>query len=97
MFTNPDLNVPLMGVVENMSWFTPAKHPGEKYFIFGKGGGEKLADELNTRLLGQIPLVMEIGEASDKGLTIYSQSDTSIIDSFEKIVGRIIQIIEMRI
>ena len=96
MFTNPDLNVPLMGVVENMSWFTPAKHPGEKYFIFGKGGGEKLADELNTRLLGQIPLVMEIGEASDKGLTIYSQSDTSIIDSFEKIVSRIIDLIEMR-
>jgi len=97
MFTNPDLNVTLLGIVENMSWFTPVKHPDEQYFIFGKGGGEKLADELNTRLLGQIPLVMEIGEGSDKGLNIYSQSDTSIIDSFEKIIGQIIEIIEMRI
>ncbi len=90
LFTNPDLNVPLIGVVENMSWFTPVKHPDEKYFIFGKGGGEKLASELSTRLLGQIPLVMEVGEGSDKGLTIYNQSDTSIIDSFEKIVGQVI-------
>jgi len=80
-----------------MSWFTPVKHPDEQYFIFGKGGGEKLARELSTRLLGQIPLVMEIGEGSDKGLNIYNQNNTSIIDSFEKIVGRIIEIIEMRI
>jgi ATP-binding protein involved in chromosome partitioning len=68
-----------------MSWFTPVNHPDEKYFIFGKGGGEKLADEFGTKLLGQIPLIMEIGEISDKGLTIYSQNNKMIIDSFESI------------
>ena len=61
MFVNPDLNVPILGIVENMSWFTPAAHPDEKYHLFGTGGGEKLANEFNTRLLGQIPLVMDIG------------------------------------
>jgi ATP-binding protein involved in chromosome partitioning len=85
MFTNPDLNVPIIGIIENMSWFTPNSHPDEKYFIYGKGGGEKLAREFRTRLLGQIPLIMEIGEASDKGTTIYSQSNQLIIDSFESV------------
>lgn len=85
MFANPDLNVPILGIIENMSWFTPATHPGEKYFIFGKGGGQKLAAELGTRYLGQIPLVMEIGEGCDKGATIYSQPDRSIADSFDSI------------
>ena len=70
MFANPDLDVPILGIIENMAWFTPSQHPDEKYFIFGKGGGEKMAGEFGTRLLGQIPLVLEIGEASDKGTTI---------------------------
>jgi len=97
MFTNPDLDVPIIGIVENMSWFTPVKHPDEQYFIFGKGGGGKLARELSTKLLGQIPLVMEIGVGSDKGRNIYNHTDKSLIESFEKIVGQVIDIIEMRI
>jgi ATP-binding protein involved in chromosome partitioning len=68
-----------------MAWFTPANHPGEKYFIFGKGGEKKLAGEFGIPLLGQIPLIIEIGEVSDKGLTIYNQPDKSIIESFNAI------------
>jgi len=95
MFTNPDLHVPILGVVENMSWFSPANHPDEKYFIFGRGGGEKLAAEFNTRLLGQIPLVMEIGDVSDKGTTIYNLPDKNVIEAFEKISNSIYELTEV--
>ena len=97
MFANPDLNVPILGIVENMAWFTPAKHPDEKYFIFGKGGGEKMAQEFQTRLLGQIPIVLEIGEVSDKGTTIYSQPDRTIIESFDKISSQINELVKVKI
>ncbi len=74
-----------------MSWFTPDKHPDEKYFIFGKGGGVKLAQEFDTMLLGQIPLVMEVGEAPEKGLSIFSQQNKSIVDTFEKITELVLK------
>jgi len=90
MFTNPDLKVPILGVVENMSWFTPNQHPDEKYFIFGKGGGEKIAAEFNTKLIGQIPLVMEVGEAAEKGLSVFSQSNKPAVEAFEKIAEQIL-------
>ncbi|MBQ0115100.1 MAG: Mrp/NBP35 family ATP-binding protein, partial [Bacteroidales bacterium] len=57
MFLGDKVNVPVLGIVENMSWFTPASHPDEKYFIFGKDGGKNLAEKLNVELLGQVPLV----------------------------------------
>lgn len=85
MFMNPDLKVPVLGIIENMSWFTPKKHPDENYYIFGKGGGLKLAKEFDTILLGQIPLVIEVGEAAEQGKSIFSQTDKKIIDAFEKI------------
>lgn len=85
MFTHSDVKVPVLGIIENMSWFTPEKHPGEKYYIFGKGGGMEMAREFDTMLLGQIPLVMEAGEAAERGLSIFSQSNKEIIESFEKI------------
>jgi ATP-binding protein involved in chromosome partitioning len=89
MFLNPDINVPLIGVIENMSWFTPEKHPDEKYFLFGKGGGRSMAKEFETHLLGQIPLVLEAGQAAEKGLSVFSQSNKSIIDAFENITEQI--------
>lgn len=85
MFQNSDLNIPILGVIENMSWFTPANHPEEKYFIFGSGGGQRLADECHVKLLGQIPLVTEVGEAAEKGQCVFQQTDKSIIDAFEQI------------
>lgn len=96
MFTNPDLNVPLLGIIENMAWFTPVKHPDEKYFIFGEGGGNKLARELNTSVLGQIPLMMEIREGSDKGLTIYNQTDETIMEAFDSISKTINEMIQVK-
>ena len=91
MFMNDDLKVPVIGVIENMSWFTPANHPEEKYFIFGSGGGERLAAELGTKLLGQVPLVMEIGEAAEKGITIYNQKNKTVLNTFNNIVNEVIK------
>ncbi len=67
MFRSTKINVPVLGLVENMSWFTPAELPGNKYYIFGKEGGKKLAEKMKVPLLGQIPLVQSICEGSDNG------------------------------
>ena len=67
MFLLPQINVPILGVVENMAWFTPAELPENKYFIFGEGGGKKLAKESRSVLLGQIPIVQSIREGGDSG------------------------------
>ncbi len=89
MFSNPDLKVPILGVVENMSWFTPTQHPDERYFVFGEGGGQALATELNIPVLGQIPLVLEVGQAAEKGLSIFSQTDVKVVAAFERIAEQI--------
>ena len=68
MYMNEKVNVPILGFVENMAWFTPAQHPDEKYYIFGKEGAKRLAEELNVPLLGQIPLIQDICEGCDNGL-----------------------------
>ncbi len=67
MFRSDKINVPVIGLVENMSWFTPAELPGNRYYIFGKEGGKNLAEKTGVPLLGQIPLVQGICESSDKG------------------------------
>lgn len=67
MFRDDKINVPILGLVENMAWFSPEPHPDEKYYIFGKDGGKKLATELHVPLLAQIPLVMGIRENADNG------------------------------
>lgn len=67
MFRNPGVQRPVFGIVENMAWFTPAEHPEEKYYIFGKDGGAKMAEELGVELLGRIPLVQSIRESGDQG------------------------------
>ena len=67
MYMNEKVNVPILGLVENMAWFTPAQHPDERYYIFGKEGAKRLAEELNVPLLGQIPLIQDICESGDNG------------------------------
>ncbi len=67
MFRNENVNRPIFGLVENMAWFTPEEHPDEKYYIFGKDGGERMARELGIDLLGRIPLVQGIRESGDAG------------------------------
>lgn len=67
MFTNEKVNVPILGLIENMAWFTPAELPENKYYIFGKEGAKQLAEELHVPFLGQIPLVQGIRESGDEG------------------------------
>ena len=76
MFKLDSINVKVLGLVENMSWFTPAELPENKYYIFGKDGAKQLAEELNVSLLGQIPLVQSIREAGDVGRPAVLQSNT---------------------
>ena len=78
MFQNEKVDVPILGLVENMSWFTPAELPNNRYYIFGKDGGKQLAIETGTRLLGQIPLVQSVCECGDAGAPIATQ-DNSIM------------------
>lgn len=91
MFNNKDINVPILGIIENMSWFSPKPHPEEKYYIFGQGGGENLAKELNVKFLGNIPLVAEVGEAAENGLSIYNTNNHQVVKAFDKIVESILQ------
>ena len=67
MYMNDKVNVPILGLVENMAWFTPAKHPDEKYYIFGQDGCKQLAEELKVPLLAQIPLIQDLCESGDNG------------------------------
>ena len=68
MFRQPQINVPVLGIVENMAWFTPGELPQNRYYIFGKGGGQNLSEKHNVPLLGQVPLVQDIRESGDSGL-----------------------------
>ncbi len=76
MFESPGIQVPVLGLVENMSWFTPAELPDNKYYIFGKEGAKKLADEKGLRLLGQIPIVQSIMEGGENGSPVALEEDS---------------------
>lgn len=89
MFKNPQINVPIVGIVENMSWFTPAELPENKYYIFGKGGGEKLAESAGVKLLAQIPIVQSIREGGDEGKPIALSSDSAIGAIFDELVKKV--------
>lgn len=80
MFTGEKVRVPVLGVVENMAWFTPEPHPEEKYYIFGEGGAARLAKELNVELLARIPLVAAVGKHSDEGSPIALEDTVSAME-----------------
>ena len=85
MFLNEKINVPVIGLIENMAWFTPAELPNNRYYIFGKDGGKLLAEELNIPLLGQVPLVQSIREGGDEGTPIALQDGHPATQMFESI------------
>ena len=96
MFTGDKVNVPVLGLIENMAWFTPAELPGNKYFIFGKDGGKRLAEELNIPLLGQIPIVQSIREGGDSGVPS-AVSDNSIIGmAFRELAAHVVEQVDLR-
>ncbi len=76
LFRLPSVNVPVLGIVENMAWFTPAELPENKYYIFGRGGARSLADELHVPFLGEVPLIQSIREAGDVGRPAVLQDGT---------------------
>jgi ATP-binding protein involved in chromosome partitioning len=96
MFGQAQLNVPVIGLVENMSYFTPAELPDNKYYIFGKDGGKRLADEYDIPFLGQIPLVQSIREGGDQGVPIMMSDDLVTRKAFEDFAAHVVRSIAMR-
>ncbi|MDR0538604.1 MAG: Mrp/NBP35 family ATP-binding protein [Tannerellaceae bacterium] len=89
MFVNDKINVPVLGLVENMAWFTPAELPENKYYIFGKDGGKFLAEQLGVPLLGQIPIVESIRESGDSGMPVALEPDSVTGAAFHFLAQRI--------
>ena len=96
MFTGEKINVPVFGLVENMSWFTPAELPENKYYLFGKEGGKRLAEELNIPLLGQIPIVQSICEGGDSGKPVALNPDSITGQAFQKLAENVVKQIDYR-
>lgn len=96
MFGQAQMNVPIIGLVENMSYFTPAELPDHKYFIFGKEGGKRLADEYDLPFLGQIPLVQSIREGGDIGVPIMMSNDEITKAAFIEFAGTVARSASMR-
>lgn len=96
MFGQAQMNVPIIGLVENMSYFTPAELPDHKYYIFGKEGGKRLADEYDLPFLGQIPLVQSIREGGDIGVPIMMGDDAITKEAFLEFAGVVARSVSMR-
>ena len=94
MFRNPNVNIPVLGVVENMAWFTPAELPENRYYIFGKGGAARYAEEVGVNLLGEVPIIQDIMQGADDGTPavnthpqvaeIYRQIAQKVVDKMGK-------------
>ena len=96
MFLMESINVPLLGVVENMSYFTPAELPENKYYIFGKDGGKRLAEQFDVPFLGEIPMVQTISEGGDEGLPVILKENDLMADAFMQITERVAQQVAIR-
>ena len=90
MFQNDKINVPIIGLVENMAWFTPAELPENRYYIFGRDGGKRLAEELSVPLLGQIPLVQSICNGGDVGMPVALYPNTITGQAFMQLADAVL-------
>ena len=97
LFQTDPVNVPILGLVENMSWFTPAELPDNKYYIFGRDGGKRLAEQLHIPLLGQLPLVQSVCEAGDAGEPIAAQSDQVMSHYFAELATAVTERVQERL
>lgn len=96
MYRNDKVNVPILGLVENMSWFTPAELPDNRYYIFGREGVSRLAEEMQLPLLGQIPVVQSICESGDEGEPAAVHDDTATGEAFRTLAERVVRETERR-
>ncbi|HEX5024509.1 MAG TPA: Mrp/NBP35 family ATP-binding protein [Agriterribacter sp.] len=96
MFGQAQIKVPIIGLVENMSWFTPAELPENKYYIFGNGGGKNLAEQFDIPFLGQIPLVQSIREGGDMGIPLMVGDDDITQKALMDVAGNAVRSIAMR-
>ncbi|MEE9372176.1 MAG: Mrp/NBP35 family ATP-binding protein [Saprospiraceae bacterium] len=96
MFMMDNIKIPIIGVVENMSWFTPVELPDNQYFIFGKGGGEKLVKKSNSTLIAQIPLVQGLRESGDNGIPAAYDKDHPLYNVFMEMAKKISQQVAKR-
>lgn len=96
MFTGDKVNVPVLGLIENMAWFTPAELPENKYYLFGKEGCKRLAEELNVPLLGQIPIVQSICEGGDAGKPVALNPNSITGQAFQALAENVVAQIEYR-
>lgn len=96
MYTNDKVNVPILGLIENMAWFTPAELPENKYYIFGKNGCKQLSEQMNVPLLGQIPLVQSICENGDNGTPAALDKDSVTGKAFMELAQRVVEETERR-
>ena len=91
MYQMEGINVPIIGIVENMAYFIPAELPENKYYIFGKDGGKRLAEDNKVPFLGEIPLIKAVADAGDNGFPILLDSDEAVSQSYQDIAGRVAQ------
>ncbi len=96
MYMNDKVNVPILGLVENMAWFTPAELPNNRYYLFGKEGTKRLAEELNVPLLGQIPIVQSICENGDKGTPVALNDESMVGQAFLDLARNVVVQTERR-
>ena len=96
MFQSKTIDVPVLGLVENMSWFTPAELPENKYYIFGRDGGKTLAENLGLKLLGQIPIVQSIREGGDEGVPSAANPESVIGLAFAEVAKNMIHQLHLR-
>ena len=96
MYRNEKVNVPILGLVENMAWFTPAELPENRYYIFGKEGCKRLAEEMNVPLLAQIPIVQSICESGDSGTPAALNSDTATGLAFINLAQAVVTVVNRR-
>jgi len=96
MFRSKSIEVPVLGIVENMSWFTPEELPDNKYYIFGKDGGKDLARTMNIPFLGQIPIIMSIREGGDLGIPVAWNEETATGMAFRELAANVVEQLDLR-
>ena len=96
MYQNEKVDVPVLGLVENMAWFTPAAHPDEKYYLFGQEGVKELAEQLQLPLLGQIPLVQGICHAGDSGIPAALEPQSPTGKAFMQLASKVVTQVDLR-